>query len=150
MIPIHNIELSSTYMSIAVIAHGVATAISNDDPAILGEDAAGLSFDFYQVIQGFDNIGLGGLVRFYLNPPIARSFANQIKQGALAQNSVRWSNFVDQSPEEWIRDIKLGVDGTGIKAERLKQWQEKWEAYCQWIVDEYTDWNATLISHHRL
>ncbi|KAI0875546.1 hypothetical protein GGS24DRAFT_489246 [Hypoxylon argillaceum] len=115
----------------AMIAHGVATAISNDDPAILGEDAAGLSYDFYQIIQGFDNIGLGGM-------------------GALAQNSIRWSNFVDQSPEEWIRDIQLGINGTGIKAERLKLWQEKWEAYCQWIVEEYSDWNATLISHHRL
>ncbi|KAH8164413.1 hypothetical protein CIB48_g3847 [Xylaria polymorpha] len=115
----------------AMIAHGVATAISNDDPAILGEDAAGLSYDFFQVIQGFDNIGLGGL-------------------GALAQNSVRWSNFVDQSQEEWIRDIELGINGTGIKAERLKLWQEKWEAYCQWIVEEYADWNATLIPGHRL
>ncbi|KAI0487277.1 hypothetical protein F4859DRAFT_464341 [Xylaria cf. heliscus] len=111
----------------AMIAHGVATAISNDDPAILGEDAAGLSYDFYQIIQGFDNIGLGGL-------------------GALAQNSVRWSNFVDQNQDEWIRDIELGVNGTGIKAERLRLWQEKWEAYCQWIVEEYADWNATLTS----
>ncbi|KAI3340700.1 hypothetical protein F4824DRAFT_398632 [Ustulina deusta] len=111
----------------AMIAHGVATAISNDDPAILGEDAAGLSYDFFQIIQGFDNIGLGGL-------------------GALAQNSVRWSNFVDQGQEDWIRDIQLGVNGTGIKAERLRLWQEKWEAYCQWIVEEYADWNATIIS----
>ncbi|KAF2969290.1 hypothetical protein GQX73_g4265 [Xylaria multiplex] len=113
----------------AMIAHGVPTAISNDDPAILGEDSAGLSFDFYQIIQGFDNIGLGGL-------------------GALAQNSIRWSNFVDQSQEEWIRDIDLGLNGTGIKAQRLKQWQEKWETYCQWIVEEYADWNATLIVNH--
>ncbi|KAI1262880.1 adenosine deaminase family protein [Xylariaceae sp. FL1019] len=109
----------------AMIAHGVATAISNDDPAILGEDAAGLSYDFYQVIQGFDNIGLGGL-------------------GALAQNSVRWSNFVDQSQEAWIRDIEAGIDGIGVKGERLRLWQEKWEAYCQWIVDVYADWNVTV------
>lgn len=46
----------------AMIAHGVPTAISNDDPAILGQDIAGLSYDFYQTIQGFDNIGLAGLV----------------------------------------------------------------------------------------
>ncbi|KAI0202333.1 hypothetical protein F4808DRAFT_468480 [Astrocystis sublimbata] len=113
----------------AMIANGVATAISNDDPAILGEDAAGLSYDFFQIIQGFDNIGLGGL-------------------GALAQNSVRWSNFVDQNQEEWIRDIEMGASGSGKKAERLQQWQEKWESYCQWIVDNYSDWNATLIAHH--
>lgn len=47
----------------AMIAHGVPTAISNDDPAMMGQDAAGLSFDFSQVIQAFDNIGLAGLVR---------------------------------------------------------------------------------------
>ncbi|KAI0160754.1 hypothetical protein GGR57DRAFT_499435 [Xylariaceae sp. FL1272] len=109
----------------AMIAHGVPTSISNDDPAILGEDAAGLSYDFYQVIQGFDNIGLGGL-------------------GALAQNSVRWSNFVDQTQQAWIRDIELGVDGIGVKAERLRIWQDKWEAYCQRIVEEYGDWNVTV------
>lgn len=47
----------------AMIAYGVPTAISNDDPAMLGQDISGLSFDFYQVIQGFDNVGLAGLVR---------------------------------------------------------------------------------------
>lgn len=46
----------------ALIAHGVPTAISNDDPNVEGQDAAGLSFDFYQAIQGFDNLGLAGLV----------------------------------------------------------------------------------------
>lgn len=52
----------------AMIAHGVPTAISNDDPAILGQDVAGLSYDFYEVIQAFENLGLGGLVS-YLRPP---------------------------------------------------------------------------------
>jgi adenosine deaminase/adenosine deaminase CECR1 len=52
----------------AMIAHGVPTAISNDDPAILGQDIAGLSYDFYQTIQGFDNIGLAGLVGLVSNP----------------------------------------------------------------------------------
>ena len=31
----------------AMIAHGVPTSISNDDPAIVGRDSLGLSFDFY-------------------------------------------------------------------------------------------------------
>lgn len=52
----------------AMIAHGVPTAISNDDPAILGQDVAGLSYDFYEVIQAFDNLGLGGLVSFLFLP----------------------------------------------------------------------------------
>ena len=46
----------------AMIAHGIPTAISNDDPAMLGQDIAGLSYDFYEAIQGFDNLGLAGLV----------------------------------------------------------------------------------------
>ncbi|ETN44351.1 uncharacterized protein HMPREF1541_10531 [Cyphellophora europaea CBS 101466] len=104
----------------AMIAHGVATAISNDDPSMMGQDAPGLSFDFYQVLQASDNLGLAGL-------------------GALAENSVRWANFEDQSQVEWIRDITMGVNGKGIKAERLRQWHEKWEAFCQWVVDEYED-----------
>lgn len=48
----------------AMIAHGIPTAISNDDPAILGQDVAGLSYDFYEAIQAFDNIGLAGLVSY--------------------------------------------------------------------------------------
>ena len=49
----------------AMIAHGIPTAISNDDPAILGQDVAGLSYDFYEAIQGFDNLGLAGLVSLF-------------------------------------------------------------------------------------
>ncbi|RAL12686.1 adenosine deaminase family protein [Aspergillus homomorphus CBS 101889] len=110
----------------AMVAHGIATAISNDDPAILGQDAAGLSYDFYQTIQGFDNIGLAGL-------------------GALAQNSVRWANFEDQSDGDWVRDIDLGEHGTGVKAQYMQVWNQQWEDFCQWIVNEYgNEWqNAT-------
>jgi adenosine deaminase/adenosine deaminase CECR1 len=104
----------------AMIAHGVPTAISNDDPAILGQDIAGLSYDFYQTIQGFDNIGLAGL-------------------GALAQNSLRWSNFEDQSDADWLRDIDLAARGDGIKAQRIRYWNQQWEEFCQWIVSEYGD-----------
>ncbi|EAW21038.1 adenosine deaminase family protein [Aspergillus fischeri NRRL 181] len=104
----------------AMIAHGVPTAISNDDPAILGQDIAGLSYDFYQTIQGFDNIGLAGL-------------------GALAQNSLRWSNFEDQSDADWLRDIDLAARGDGIKAQRIQYWNQQWEEFCQWIVAEYGD-----------
>ncbi|EAW10016.1 adenosine deaminase family protein [Aspergillus clavatus NRRL 1] len=102
----------------AMIAHGVPTAISNDDPAILGQDIAGLSYDFYQTIQGFDNIGLAGL-------------------GALAQNSLRWSNFEDQSDADWLRDIDLAARGDGLKAQRMQHWNQQWEEFCQWIVSEY-------------
>jgi adenosine deaminase CECR1 len=65
--------------------------------------------------------------------------ANKDLQGALAENSVRWSNFADQSQTEWIMDINKGRHGDGIKAQRLQQWHEKWEDFCQWVVDEYGD-----------
>ncbi|RHZ49049.1 uncharacterized protein CDV56_105090 [Aspergillus thermomutatus] len=103
-----------------MIAYGVPTAISNDDPAILGQDIAGLSYDFYQTIQGFDNIGLAGL-------------------GALAHNSLRWSNFEDQSDADWLRDIDLAARGDGIKAQRIQYWNQQWEEFCRWIVAEYGD-----------
>lgn len=57
----------------------------------------------------------------------------------MAQNSIRWSNFEDQDHDNWVRDIELGAAGTGIKAQRLRDWQGKWEAFCKWIVDEYSE-----------
>ncbi|KAJ6115339.1 hypothetical protein N7486_001117 [Penicillium sp. IBT 16267x] len=102
----------------AMIAHGIPTAISNDDPAILGQDVAGLSYDFYEAIQAFDNLGLAGL-------------------GALAQNSLRWANFEDQSDKEWIQDIDRGEEGTSTKAKHIQAWNSAWEEFCKWIVDEY-------------
>ncbi|KAJ5548382.1 hypothetical protein N7513_005616 [Penicillium frequentans] len=102
----------------AMIAHGIPTAISNDDPAILGQDVAGLSYDFFEAIQAFDNLGLAGL-------------------GALAQNSLRWANFEDQSDKEWIQDIDRGEEGTGTKAKNIQAWNSAWEDFCKWIVDEY-------------
>ncbi|PFH58313.1 hypothetical protein XA68_13894 [Ophiocordyceps unilateralis] len=102
----------------ALVAHGVPTSINNDDPAMLGQDAAGLSYDFYQVIQAFDNVGLAGL-------------------GALAHNSLRWSHFEDQSDADWRRDIDLAEQGHGIKARRLQEWNSQWEEFCHWIVTEF-------------
>ncbi|KAJ5537663.1 hypothetical protein N7494_007142 [Penicillium frequentans] len=102
----------------AMIAHGIPTAISNDDPAILGQDVAGLSYDFFEAIQAFDNLGLAGL-------------------GALAQNSLRWANFEDQSDKEWIQDIDRGEEGTSTKAKNIQAWNSAWEDFCKWIVDEY-------------
>ncbi|KAF6816575.1 adenosine/AMP deaminase [Colletotrichum sojae] len=102
----------------AMVAHGVATAISNDDPAMLGQEAAGLSYDFYQVIQGFDNIGLAGL-------------------GAIAQNSLRWANFEDQDDRAWGLDIELGEFGGGTKGDRIREWNAQFELYCQEVNRDY-------------
>ncbi|KAK0638816.1 hypothetical protein B0T16DRAFT_231923 [Cercophora newfieldiana] len=102
----------------ALLARGVPCALCNDDPAILGQDTAGMTHDFWQTLQGWDNLGLAGL-------------------GSLAENSVRWSVFEDQDSEAWLKDIRSASIGGGVKAERLRQWSVEWEQYCLWIVTEY-------------
>ncbi|KAK3402746.1 hypothetical protein B0T20DRAFT_428340 [Sordaria brevicollis] len=104
----------------ALLARGVPCALCNDDPAILGQDMAGMTHDFWQALQGWENLGLAGL-------------------GSLAENSVRWAAFEDQTAEEWARDIREASTGSGTKAERLKQWAVEWEKFCVWVVDEYGD-----------
>ncbi|KAH8768150.1 hypothetical protein F5883DRAFT_69100 [Diaporthe sp. PMI_573] len=102
----------------SLLARGVPCALSNDDPAMLGQDTAGMTHDFWQALQGWENLGLAGL-------------------GSLAENSIRWSCFEDQSPDEWARGIKEASLGAGIKAQRLKEWGVMWEKYCLWICEEY-------------
>lgn len=57
----------------------------------------------------------------------------------MAQNSVRFSAFEDQTDSEWFEDISAGVDGTGIRARRIKEWNAEWEAYCAWIVEKFEE-----------
>ncbi|RDW62854.1 adenosine deaminase family protein-like protein [Coleophoma crateriformis] len=102
----------------ALLARGVACSLCNDDPAILGQDTAGMTHDFWQALQGWDNLGLAGL-------------------GSLAENSVRWSAFEDQDNAEWTKAVKEASVGTGLKAERLQQWNIEWEQFCLWIVTEF-------------
>lgn len=102
----------------ALLANGVSVAICNDDPAILGQDDAGLSYDFFQCLQGIESLGLDGL-------------------GALAENSVRYAAFEDLDNKAWTEDCKAGRFGKGVRAGRLKEWQKKWERFCQWVVIEF-------------
>ncbi|KAK4452407.1 hypothetical protein QBC34DRAFT_377412 [Podospora aff. communis PSN243] len=102
----------------ALLARGVPCALCNDDPAILGQDTAGMTHDFWQTLQGWDNLGLAGL-------------------GSLAENSVRWSVFEDQDSETWLKDIRSASIGGGVKAKRLQEWAVEWEQFCLWIVTEY-------------
>ncbi|KAI6311013.1 hypothetical protein MCOR34_006165 [Pyricularia oryzae] len=104
----------------ALLARGVPCALSNDDPGMLGHDTAGATHDFWQALQGWDNLGLGGL-------------------GSLAENSIRWSAFEDETDAQWKSSIQQASLGSGIKAQRLKEWAIKWEDFCLWIVDEYGD-----------
>ncbi|KAJ1326647.1 adenosine deaminase CECR1 [Microdochium nivale] len=102
----------------ALLARGVACCLCNDDPAMLGQDTAGSTHDFWQALQGWENLGLAGL-------------------GSLAENSVRWAAFEDQTADEWARDIREASLGSTLKAQRLKEWQVEWEKFCLWIVTEY-------------
>lgn len=102
----------------ALLARGVPCALCNDDPTVLGHGLTGMSHDFWQALQGWENLGLGGLA-------------------SLAENSVRWAAFEDASAKEWSQEIKDGRYGKGTRAKRLQEWHEDWEKFCQWVVLEY-------------
>lgn len=102
----------------ALLARGVPCSLCNDDPAMLGQDTAGMSHDFWQALQGWDNLGLAGL-------------------GSLAENSVRWAAFEDQEQGAWMQGVKEASLGNSIKAQRMKEWQVQWETFCLWIVETY-------------
>lgn len=104
----------------ALLARGVPAALCNDDPAILGHGKNGMAHDFWQALQGWENLGLEGL-------------------GSLAENSVRYAAYApDMNSKEWAKDIKDGVYGQGIRAERLQDWTREWNKFCEWIVMEYS------------
>jgi adenosine deaminase CECR1 len=109
----------------ALLARGVSCCLCNDDPAILGQDTAGMTHDFWQALQGWENLGLAGL-------------------GSLAENSVRYAAFEDQSNSQWIKDIKEASLGGGIRAERMKQWSIEWEQFCLWVVTEFGDGGESI------
>ena len=102
----------------ALLARGVSCALSNDDPAILGHRENGVTHDFWQALQGWENLGLAGL-------------------GSLAENSVRWAAYEDQSAKAWTKDINDGIYGEGIRGARLREWTAEWNKFCEWIVLEY-------------
>ncbi|KAL9116160.1 MAG: hypothetical protein Q9227_000530 [Pyrenula ochraceoflavens] len=121
--PISNeiLRLTSSILSHplpALLARGVPISLNNDDPAILGHGKNGLTHDFWQTYIAFENLGLEGLA-------------------TMAENSLKWSCFEDQKTSEWLRDITLAEDGTGTKAQRLKDWRVDFEDFCAWIIKEY-------------
>lgn len=72
--------------------------------------------------------------------------ANLNLQGALAQNSLRYSNFEDQNDKVWLVQIKAGAKGSGIKATRMKEWNADWETFCQWVIIEFgAKYNTTSL-----
>ncbi|KAK6538878.1 hypothetical protein TWF694_010436 [Orbilia ellipsospora] len=112
--PISNevLRLASSILSHplpAFMANGVAVALANDDPGILGQGATGMSHDFYQVLQAFDNVGLEGV-------------------GDLVETSVMFAAFEGE---------EVGVVKEGMFREKcLNELREEWEEFCKWIVEE--------------
>ena len=102
----------------SLLARGIPCCLANDDPGVLGYGTSGVSHDFWQALQGWENLGLEGL-------------------GSLAENSIRWACFTDQSKKEWDKDIADGKHGQGLRAQRMREWAEEWNSYCEWIVREY-------------
>lgn len=102
----------------ALLARGVAVALGNDDPAILGHAHNGLSHDYWQAIMAWENLGLEGLAN-------------------MCENSIRWSAIEDQKQSEWLKEINEGYLGVGAKAERLKAWRSEFEKFCQWVILEF-------------
>ena len=102
----------------ALLARGVSCSLSNDDPSLLGHASTGMSHDFYQALQGWENLGLEGLA-------------------SMAENSVRWATFDDCDARQWQKEIKNGAYGDGVRAERMKGWAMEFERFCQWVVLEY-------------
>ncbi|KAI0192135.1 adenosine/AMP deaminase [Astrocystis sublimbata] len=101
----------------ALLANGVPCSLCNDDPAMLGHDTAGTTHEFWQALQGWENLGLAGL-------------------GSLAENSVRWSAFEDQTDDEWQNGVSNIAVG-GLKGLRLREWASDWERFCEWVVEDY-------------
>lgn len=110
----------------ALLANGVSVVLSNDDPAILGHRANGLTDDFCQAIQAWKGLGLEGLA-------------------AMAENSVRFAAFegTDDLNGDWSKEVKDGVYGRGARAERMREWRQEWNLFCEWVVMEYAgDWGS--------
>lgn len=109
-----HLSSSSTAHSLpALLSRGVAVSLGNDGPA-----GDGLTYGFFQMLNGAENTGLSGLA-------------------TMAQNSLRWSCFVDQGIQQWDRDIKEGMEGDSFKASRLRDWHDKFERFCHWVMTEF-------------
>ncbi|KAK6508364.1 hypothetical protein TWF506_010458 [Arthrobotrys conoides] len=120
--PISNevLRLASSILSHPVpsfMANGVAVALANDDPGILGQGATGMSHDFFQVLQAFDNVGLEGV-------------------GDLVETSVMFAAFEGEE----VGVVRPG----GLREKYLNELREEWEGFYKWIVEEIKPLVAAL------
>lgn len=102
----------------ALLSRGVSVAIANDSPGVFGLGANGLSSEFYQALLAFNSMGLSGLTM-------------------MAENSVRWSCYEDQSSKEWTTDLQEAILGESIKAARLREFYTDFQKFCEWVVETF-------------
>jgi adenosine deaminase CECR1 len=102
----------------ALLARGVSCCLNNDAPGIMGQGTNSLTHDYWQAFNGWENLGLEGLAE-------------------MAENSIRYACFEDQNQADWLKDIKEGAYGKGLKAQRLNEWNKKFEGFCEWVVKEF-------------
>ncbi|EGX54335.1 hypothetical protein AOL_s00004g368 [Orbilia oligospora ATCC 24927] len=120
--PISNevLRLASSILSHPLpsfMANGVAVALANDDPGILGQGATGMSHDFFQVLQAFDNVGLEGV-------------------GDLVETSVMFAAFEGEE----VGVVRPG----GLREKYLNELKEEWEEFYKWIMEEIKPLVASL------
>lgn len=98
----------------ALLANGVAVALSSDTPGIFGHIGTRVSCDFWQILNSFDAVGLEGL-------------------GDIAETSILYAAFSDDhgNCEEMGRQAGL------MRKARVAEWRGEWLEFCQWIIAEY-------------
>ncbi|KAB8222701.1 hypothetical protein BDV33DRAFT_55325 [Aspergillus novoparasiticus] len=103
-----------------LLSRGIPVSLSSYFPDLSERGLNSLTFEFWQALQGPDNLELPGLAM-------------------MVENSIRWSCYEDQSTVEWLSDIREGILGEGIKAARLRDWYASFEKFYEWIALEFAE-----------
>ncbi|KAF7173038.1 hypothetical protein CNMCM5623_005139 [Aspergillus felis] len=98
----------------ALLANGVAVALSSDTPGVFGHIGTRVSCDFWQILNSFDAVGLEGL-------------------GDIAETSILYAAFADSHGccEE------MGQQAGVIRKMRVAEWRDEWLNFCKWIIAQY-------------
>lgn len=103
-----------------LLSRGVPVSLGSDPQAVLGHGWNGLTPELWRALQGPERLEITDLA-------------------ILIENSIRWSNYEDQSTAEWLTGIREGVLGEGAKASRLREWYADFDKFCEWIALEYAE-----------
>ncbi|THD00041.1 hypothetical protein EYZ11_000493 [Aspergillus tanneri] len=100
----------------ALLANGVAVALSSDTPGVFGHIGTRVSCDFWQILNSFDAVGLEGL-------------------GDIAETSILYAAFADSRGccEE------MGRQAGAVRKTRVAEWRGEWLDFCKWIIAEYDE-----------